>query len=319
MNELRESLDKNKFNWFYLPCDEILKKSFNPFIYFLNNFFEQSEENSEEKNKSNFEVKFNTLTKITKDDEIKKEFTRGKSFLGALLNLFWEGSLYQELDAKGRYENTLYALKAFVKAQCLQKPVILELDDGHWIDSDSINQLNVLTHNVEEYPFIIISACRYNDDESQFYFDLSDVIENRIELNYLGKNSSRNLILAKLKEAYKDEMEISSVPNAFFDFIWEKSTGNPFYIEQLILYLHDRSLLDVKLNLKRKQIEIPSNINAIIIARIDRLAEDVKEVIKTASVIGKEFLVKILSEMLKSLSIEFKSDKLKNVIETGET
>jgi len=314
VNELKEKVPD--YNWLFLPCDEILKKSFNPFIYYFNNFFDQSEENSVEDNKQNFESAFSSLISDC-EEKILSELEYGKPFLGALLNLFWEDSIYDQIDAKTRYDNTLYAIKSFFKALCMQKPFIMELDDGHWIDKDSLNALAVLTRNVDECPFIIISACRYNDDETIFEFGLKDVLENRLELNYLDKELSRYMIDAKIAEIYKTPNQ--KVPDDVFEFIWEKSAGNPFYIEQIIMYLHDHKVLDSEMKLKRTSIEIPSNINAIIVARIDRLTEDVKEVIKTASVIGKEFIVKILSSMLNSLSIEFQSDKLQNVINTGKT
>ena len=314
VNELKEKV--SDYNWFFMPCDEILKKSFNPFVYYFNNYFNQSEENTTEENKNIFELSYTELFNAS-NETIQAELSYGKPFLGALLNLFWENSIYEQVDAKTRYDNTLYAIKSFFKALSLQKPFIIELDDGHWIDEDSMHVLDVLTRNVQDYPFIIISACRYNDDESIFEFGLKDVLENRLELNYLDKELSRYMIDAKVSEIY--QISKIEVPNDVFEFIWEKSTGNPFYIEQIIMYLHDHRVLDNNMHLKRTSIEIPSNINAIIVARIDRLTEDVKEVIKTASVIGKEFIVKILSSMLNSLSIEFQSDNLQNVIKTGKT
>jgi tetratricopeptide (TPR) repeat protein/class 3 adenylate cyclase len=314
VNELKHKV--SEYNWLFLPCDEILKKSFNPFIYYFNNFFDQSEENTIEINMQKFESAFSNLISDC-EENISSELEYGKPFLGALLNLFWEDSIYEQIDAKTRYDNTLYAIKSFFKVLSQTKSFVLELDDGHWIDNDSLNALATLTRNVDEYPFIIISACRYNDDETIFEFGLKGVLENRLELNYLDKELSRYLIDAKIAEIYGTQN--LNIPEDVFEFIWEKSAGNPFYIEQIIMYLHDHKVLDSEMKLKRTSIEIPSNINAIIVARIDRLTEDVKEVIKTASVIGKEFVVKILSSMLNSLSIEFQSDKLQNVINTGKT
>jgi len=317
INEMKEQILSENYHWYYLPCDEILRKSFNPFTYFLNNFFNQSENNSKAGNKEEFETCFSSLVDSVENLTIQPELQGAKTFLGAQLGLYWEDSLYEQLDSKSRYTNTLYAVKNLFKALSLLKPVIIELDDGHWIDKDSMNMLAVLTHNISESPIIIISACRYNDDESQFSFDLQEVLEKRLELSYLDEQLTKYLTKAKLEDTF--DAKIIKLPEELHNFIWEKSSGNPFYIEQLVLYLYYHKILDDEFNLKRTNIEIPSNINAIIVARIDRLAEEVKEVIKTASVIGKEFVVKILSTMLNSLSIEFKSDKLQNVIDTGKS
>jgi predicted ATPase len=46
------------------------------------------------------------------------------------------------------------------------------LEDGHWIDSDSLALVETLIRNVEKYPFVILALCRPNDDGS--VFDLFD-------------------------------------------------------------------------------------------------------------------------------------------------
>jgi tetratricopeptide (TPR) repeat protein/class 3 adenylate cyclase len=285
---------KTNYHWFYLPCDEILRKSFNPFTHFLKGYFEQSEENTKQINKSKFENKLGSIIKQTKDREIKSELIRTKSILGAMINLNWQDSLYEQLNAKGRFENTLYAVKNLIKAESLQKPVIIELEDGHWIDSDSKKLLKVLTTNIKKYPMIIISACRLKDIGSQFNFDLKEVPQKNIILEHLEKESSRKMIENKLN---------GNISEKLFNVIWQKSEGNPFYIEQVVLYLLENELIDDKLNLKKKDIEIPKTINSIIVARIDRLAAELKDLVQTASVLGREFAVNILSAMLKKSTI----------------
>ncbi len=315
--EMKESLEEDKYHWFYMPCDEILQKSFNPLIHFLKYYFEQSEENSHKSNKSNFEKVHNLIIKTTTNLEIKNELIRTKSIIGALLEIYWKNSIFEQLDAKGRFENTLYSIKNLVKAISLQKPLIIELDDGHFIDSDSKKLLNILTRNVEDFPFLILTACRFKDDGSLFEFGLHDVRESRIELQFLEKEYSRNLIISKFNSIFKEKLNVQKLPDKTFDLIWEKSEGNPFYIEQIIAYLTENDLIDYDLKLLQVHLEIPSKINSIIIARIDKLTEEVKQVIKTASVLGREFLVNVLSEMLTSLSVDFKADKLDMIIEEG--
>jgi len=295
-----------------MPCDEVLIKSFNPVIYFLKNYFNQSEENSIEDNKVNFEKKYNSLvTNLSIPEnqilnssklslkhfkkEILSELKRTISILGALLNLHWDNSLYEQLDAKGRYENTLDAIKNFFKAEALLTPTIIVLEDGHRIDSDTKKLLEVLTRNVEDIPFIIISDCRYNDNGSVFKFGLKDVTENRIDLEYLSREGSNKIVENKFK---------TIVPVKTLNLIFEKSEGNPFFIEQIILYFRENQLFDNRFNIKSESFEIPSNINAIIIARIDRLRMELKEVIKIASVLGRKFSIKILSKILLNHSIE---------------
>jgi len=294
--ELLSSQIKTDFNWFFLPCNEIMRTSFHPFIHFLKECFAQSERNSNQKNKQNFENKFQELLESLKDEEIKNELFRTKSILGAMINLYWKNSLYELLDSKGKYQNILYAFKNFIKANCLIKPVILEIEDAHWIDNDSKKMLEILTRNIENYPLSIICSCRLKDDGSQTNFGLKNIPESNLLLEYLDKKAAKSFVTEKLK---------AKVSPKLFDLIWYKSEGNPFYIEQIILFLQENDLLEktkkfYELSSKIDIItfKIPSTINAIIIARIDKLTSELKELVKTASVLGREFAVNVLSAML---------------------
>ena len=116
VDEFRKSLPTSKFKWLYMPCNAILKQSFNPFIYFLRNYFKQDEDNSSNTNRKNFEKEFKKLIKSIKNKPLQDELLRTKSFIAALLNIFWESYIYSQLDAKAKYENTLFSVKNFIKA-----------------------------------------------------------------------------------------------------------------------------------------------------------------------------------------------------------
>jgi len=301
IHEIKQSFPSTEYHWIYMPCDAILRKSFNPLKSFLSNFFIQSEQNTPETNRLNFEEKIRMLSILTQNDEIKKELRRTKFFLGTLINLHWKNSLYSQLDPKSRYLNTLYALTNLVKLLSLEKPVIIEFEDTNWIDNDTLNFLEVLTRNIENFPIIIIASCRFKDDESSFSFNLKDVKESRITLRPLDKNPAKLLIEERLN---KNTSIFQEIPDITFNMVWEKSQGNPFFIEQIILYLKEKKILAEDLSITEKDFEIPANINSIIVARIDKLNPELKDFTKTASVLGNNFTKKILSSMLKNVEID---------------
>jgi len=290
IKEFKMSLDRNDYNWIYMPCDAILRKSFNPVKYFLYWIFGQSEENDHESNRNIFEGKIEELIKTTTDEKLKSELIRTKSFLGALINLGWENSLYEQLDPKNKYENILYAVTNLIKILSMLKPVIIEFEDSNFIDVDTKNLLHVLTRNVQEYPFMIICSCRFNDDHTKFRFGLSDVKETRIILKVLDRE--------KTKELIKDKLEIEKeIPEKTFKLIWEKSEGNPFYVEQIIFYLKEEGIINDKLQITKRKIKIPANINSVIIARVDKLNPELKNITKKASVLGNQFTDNVLKSM----------------------
>jgi adenylate cyclase len=49
------------------------------------------------------------------------------------------------------------------------------------------------------------------------------------------------------------------------------------------------------------QVEIPDNLQSLLLARIDRLPEDVRHTLRVASVLGRQFAVRVLEEMLRSV------------------
>ena len=71
-HELKKALESTgKVQWFTCQTDEILRKSFNPFIFFLRSYFKQSLNNSAFNNADNFEQRFNLLIKRLEDSSHK--------------------------------------------------------------------------------------------------------------------------------------------------------------------------------------------------------------------------------------------------------
>lgn len=301
LQELRERV-KDRYTWMYLPCDEILKNSFNPIKSFLKDYFNQSELKSNKENFSSFEKKYRDL--IDQAEKGKKELIRIKSILGSLVNLFWEGSLFEQLNGKGRYENILYGMKQLIIAESSYRPVIIELEDGHLIDPDTEKWLDIMTRNVDDVPFIILTTCRFNNDGSNFTLKTGRNSEKRITLGYLDKEGIDSLS--------KIILQANDIPTDTLDYLSRQSEGNPFYLEQILKYLSENNLIDEDFRLLNETFEIPSDINAIIISRIDRLRDELKVMLQTASVLGREFVVNVLRKMLKF-------DDFENLLREGET
>ncbi|MEI2765544.1 MAG: hypothetical protein V9F82_07655 [Dermatophilaceae bacterium] len=112
--EFRRSLRETMaVSWFTCQSDQILRKPFNPFIYFLKNYFEQSPENSAERNRELFEQNFLELQyELTENrhpeaDAVRREISRTQSVLAAMVGIHYPDSLWEQLDARGRYQNAL--------------------------------------------------------------------------------------------------------------------------------------------------------------------------------------------------------------------
>ena len=70
-----------------------------------------------------------------------------------------------------------------------------------------------------------------------------------------------------------------------------RAQGNPFYLEELLNYLHDRGLDPADLD----QIELPDSLHTLILSRIDQLSEQEKTTLRVASIVGRLFRAKWLT------------------------
>jgi len=293
-------------HWHTCQSDQILKKPFNPFLYFLKNYFEQYPESTSLANIRNFEGRFNQLLDELSEAQrpearaIRRELVRTRTVLAALIGLNFQNSIWDQLDAKGRYQNTLSAIINLLIAESLIHPAVIELEDGHWLDDNSRELLQEFIRQMGRFPILLIVTSRYKDDGTRPEiipgnpFQEQDIPVREIDLNNLQPEAVLAFAELHLGGAINEE---------FFDLLVRTSNSNPFYLEQILEYFSESGLLKEeggKWSIRDKNVKLSSSINAILTARIDRLSTLVKETVKAAAVIGREFEVPILSEVMKT-------------------
>ncbi|MGB0839346.1 MAG: AAA family ATPase [Chitinophagales bacterium] len=312
---LQEALG-DTVQWHTCPCDQILKRSLNPFWSFLRYYFGQSEDHTPEQNKALFEKRYYALIPEPTDEnreDVKNDLEQSMPIIGEQLGLAYPDSLWYELEAKGKYENTLYGIVALFLGMSLRQPVVIELEDLHWIDADSLELLKRLTHiaHFYNYPIFILCTSRYNAQNEKTILNLNEEIEaNVIDLNYWTEEVLHFYVLQQIVGKYEEnEAKLSDQLKIVLE---TQTKGNPFFAQQLVIYLLENDLLQtgeqfdiktgeawVEWQLQTQTLDLPKGIQGILMARIDQLSQQVKEVVKAASVLGREFEVKLLNAMLK--------------------
>lgn len=290
--------------WYTALSEGILRSALHPFRYFLQRYFDQTPERSGDENKNKFTDtldrlidSLSTVEDVNRSavEDIASELDRTRSFLGAQVDLYWPGSLYDQLPPRQRFENTLSAFKTLIEAESMLHPVVLHIEDAHYLDADSKQLIEILTRSAAAYPFALLLTSRYRDDGSRISFEVdADVPEQMIDLNPLSSEDVKTLSAQVLG---------GEISQALTAFLAEKTEGNPFFLEQFVAELRDRNLLQQDNGqwamLSTGMQEVPTSISGLLIARLDRLTARVKAVVQTASVLGQEFEVRVLSEMLK--------------------
>lgn len=281
--------------WFLAQTDQLLRESLNPFRYWLRHYFGISEQAGELRNKRSFASKLNDLIATTDLEDLAGELERTRSCLGALLGLRWPDSLYEQLDAEARYENTLIGLTTLLQAESLRQPVILFIEDIQWLDDDSASYLprllRALTANQKvQYPVALIATSRYES----LKLPIESLPRRQIDLARLNRVSLAALARFHLGGVASEDL---------LDLLEARAEGNPFFAEQILRYVREENLLVKQNDLwSFSQGEnlpaLPMDVNAILIARLDQLVQEVKETVQAAAVLGREFEIRILARLL---------------------
>lgn len=306
-----ESSRDKELNFCFLPSDAILKKSLNPFIRYLQEFFLSGFQGTAEERELHFTRRMRILqadyAQAGADAELISNLERRASMIAALLGIYQKESLYFQLDAQARMENTFLAIKDFFYLQSTQRPQLLFFEDFQSMDQDSRDIVERMLPFLKNSRVLIIAASRSTNDSGNSFFEFDrNIFHKSFYLEGLKKEDLKKKIENFLQK---------KISNTLTDFIYEKTDGNPFYTEQFLIYLQDTGALQanaegiVEFTLPESG-DIPDGISNLLVARIDRFSRALKSVIQSASIIGKEF-----SQLLLARISEL--DRLEEIIAEG--
>lgn len=205
------------------------------------------------------------------------------------------------LETKNRFNNTI---TSFVK--CLadrENPLVIFIDDLQWVDSSSLNLIELVMNDDDISGLLIIGAYRENEVDSMHPLSRSIKRLNQhsvksIRLNNLNLESIRKLSALSLNRYDDDLIEFS-------ELLLKKTNGNPFFTVQLLNSLYKDEILNFNSELlywewNRDQLEkydISDNIVDLMIKNIKLLGDETQEFLQLASAIGNSFDLDILSKI----------------------
>jgi len=194
------------------------------------------------------------------------------------------------MEADARRFATFDALKRLTLAGAARRPLVVLIEDLHWIDQPSEEYLAYIADAVATSRVLLLATYRPGYRTSLAEKSYS----TRLALQPLSPDDTAAMAAAML--------ETSRFPSEIRELIANKAEGNPFFIEEVT-----KSLLEIDalrrtpdglvLNRELSKIVIPDRIQDVIMARIDRLPEGPKRAIQIASVIGREFAARLLERV----------------------
>jgi class 3 adenylate cyclase/predicted ATPase len=205
--------------------------------------------------------------------------------LGPVVNLpMPDSELTAALDPQSRDELLRSLLLECLRDRTATAPLLLVLDDCHWIDPASYALLEFLGQHIAEQPVLILVIARPPAGDSSPLATLSQVPRfTELRLGELAGADAERLVGLRLRQRYG--ADIVPTPEVVRR-ITDRGEGNPFYLEELVNYLHSRGI-DPRDPRALASLELPDGLQRLVMARIDRLSEGEKATIKVASVIGR--------------------------------
>jgi len=260
--------------------------------------------------KSNFDIRdgdldFAVRNKVKRGlQAIAVEEAPAMAYILELLSVQDSGIEKIALSPEGKKDKVIETIKKLVLKGSQQRPLVIAIEDLHWIDKTSEDVLKYLLESIAGARALLILTYR-----SEFIPTWgSRSYHSQLLLNRLSNRES--LFMASHLLGTED------LETALEEVILEKTEGIPFFVEEFIKSLKDLGFIERKNHTYRiskelQTIRIPSTIQDIIMARVDALPEGAKELLQVGSLIEREFGYRLIKaamhlpeeELLRRLSV----------------
>lgn len=208
----------------------------------------------------------------------------------ALLELPVDDARWTRLEPVQRRQETNEAVRRLLFRESESRPVLVVVEDLHWTDRETEALLDALVERLAPTRLALMVNAR--PEYQHAWSSRASVLQLRV--NPLDLEHKQALLAELLG------------PGAGFDplvaAIAERTGGNPFYIEECVRSLVEAGVIAgqpgrYQVVRPGSALQVPPSVQAVIAARIDRLAPDDKHLLQAAAVIGPLVPMAILGVM----------------------
>jgi predicted ATPase/KaiC/GvpD/RAD55 family RecA-like ATPase len=198
-------------------------------------------------------------------------------------------------------QNRLFeAVSQFVSNLSRETPLLVVLDDLQWTDPSSLLLMHYLARGIQKTPMLLLGAYRSTDIDARHPLTpiLAELKRERLPQSVSLKRMSQE----DTAELIKQNLEQDDVPSDFCRLIYDKTRGNPFFIEEVIESLKEEEIIYRQENKWKitevSKIELPETVKSVVKARIGRLDDESQKVLTMASIVGNDFTLNVLREII---------------------
>ena len=209
----------------------------------------------------------------------------------ALLDLPVQDAQWTVLDPAQRRQQTNDALRRLLLRQSEQQPLLIVLEDLHWVDRETETFLGAFVPHVATARMALLVNCR---PEYPLPWG-SRVSFTQLRLEPLDASGARELLAALAG----DDPSLEPLTAALI----ARTGGNPFFLEESVRTLIRDGVLagepgHLRLARALDRLEVAPSVQSVVAARVDGLAEEEKRLLQAAAVIGPT----VPSELLRLVS-----------------
>lgn len=195
-------------------------------------------------------------------------------------------------------------LASWLRLRFDRQPAVMVFDDMHWSDAASVDIVQRILPLTAELPLVIIAVMRAERQAPAWQ------VVTLADAEY--RHRTTQITLRPLTESQSNELisrllAIAEIPDGLRANILGKSEGNPFFIEEVVRTLIENGVVvaedrEVDGETRRywratsdgSNVSIPNNLQSLLAARMDQLEEDARATLQLASVIGRNFHLRVL-------------------------
>lgn len=208
------------------------------------------------------------------------------------------------LDGEGMKHRVFLACRRFFARVAEMQPLILLFEDLHWVDESSALLLEHLLPLAATSRLLIVGTAR--PERGTPATRLREVALNDYASSFL---EVRLAPLPPSESARMVEHLLGNkrIPSPVQEMLLQRGEGNPFFLEEIVNVLvrtphrmPDRTDAQSTDTVELQAFVIPHSIQGVVMARVDRLSEKVRDILKTASVIGRSFFYQVLAAVVRA-------------------
>ena len=215
--------------------------------------------------------------------------------LNAILPLDWpENELTQQMTGQVRATNTQELCVQILQHVTRSTPMILALEDSHWLDSASWALARLVYRDVPGLLMLLITRPMTDAVPMEYTFLRNGRFTHHIVLDTLPQPAIEAIV--------RNRLGVSTLPLQVLSLIQQKAAGHPFFSEELAISLQDSGVLEIANGraqlapgmMELRAVDFPDTIQGVITSRMDRLQPQHQLMLKVASVIGRVFAYQVL-------------------------